>query len=256
MEFTGRIEPEGIAFESWADEGQVAFYRHDDDRVAEEVVAWGIAADGSRVPLAWNPYGEAGALELLGEARERYLFESLGNIYLGIPEDVISYVQRTRPTGPSRPDKPDSRLATAFHEAAHAVTATAVGLDLNHVELNGDFIGTTDYAYAKASPQVMAVALAGEVAGCRLRGDDGPRGDTSDVLDAMELARAILTDDGYGAAVPGLRIAKLLEEAEGQARELVDVYWESITRVADALMKQASLDGDEVRMLMDAQTDF
>jgi hypothetical protein len=61
MEFTGTIEPDGTRFDSWADEGQVAYYANESGRIAEEVVAWGTTSEGSRVPLSWNVYGSEDA---------------------------------------------------------------------------------------------------------------------------------------------------------------------------------------------------
>ncbi len=64
MEFIGTVEPEGTTSASWADEGQVAYYENEGDRVAEEVVAWGTTRKGSRLPLSCNVYGGEDALEV------------------------------------------------------------------------------------------------------------------------------------------------------------------------------------------------
>ncbi len=99
MEIAGTAEPEAIKFDAWADEGQVAYYEHGDDRIAEEVVAWGTAADGARVPLSWNVYGDEDALEILTEKQGEFLLVGFGNIHVDGQGGLIAVVQRARPTG-------------------------------------------------------------------------------------------------------------------------------------------------------------
>lgn len=251
MEFTGTVDPEGTIFESWADEGQVAYYEDEGDRVAEEVIAWGTASDGTRVALSWNVYGSEDALEVLEAERGRFRLVGFGNIYVDGEGGLISFSQRRRPTGrTARPDQPDSRKATAYHEAGHAVLAHTLGFEVISVSLGEELTGSTEFVLHGATNEALIVQLAGEIAGCRYRGDDRPRGGTQDVLMAAEIGTALVEQEGYGAAAPGLRIQKLIEQADADARRLVEENWPFITSVAEALVAQDSLDGGQIRGLL------
>ncbi len=142
-------------------------------------------------------------------------------------------------------------MATAYHEAAHAVLALALGFELVRVSLGEDLTGEAEYVLQGPTHEALVVQVAGEIAGCRYRDDDRPRGGTHDVLTAAEIAEALVAQEGYGAAVPGLRIQKLLELANGDARRLVEENWLAIIRVAEALSLQGSLDAGQVRGLVD-----
>ena len=54
-----------------------------------------------------------------------------------------------------------------------------------------------------------------------------------------------------GAAVPGIRVQKLMERADAERSGVGRGKPVSITRVAEALFAQGSLDGGQVRGLVD-----
>lgn len=57
---------------------------------------------------------------------------------------LVSFSQRVRPRGrTARPDQPDSRTATAYHEAGHAVLAHSLGFEVVSVSLGDEPYPTT-----------------------------------------------------------------------------------------------------------------
>lgn len=138
---------------------------------------------------------------------------------------------------------------TAHHEAGHAVAAFFRGVRIKHVTILADqgsaghvrFLGRPGRGVAQMHKRGV-VALAGEAAQrrfspCSVRRHHGA-GDRGAVL-AFAL-------DCTGSTEQAELLARLWEV---QARDLVELRWPSVQRVAAALLERETLDAGEVLRL-------
>jgi hypothetical protein len=149
----------------------------------------------------------------------------------------------------------------AVHEAAHAVAATALDLEVVSVTIertvderaqNGWEIyrGLTrvilgDYPFRDA-----IVALAGPEASRRRRPDDAGVGMEGDRRAAeLYIDEAAGDCRAFSISEYALRRAAISLQAKSGAADLVEAYWPQIQKVARALLDQTTLSGAEVVQL-------
>jgi hypothetical protein len=152
-------------------------------------------------------------------------------------------------------ERVNPRHRVAYHEAGHAVVATALGLTCLLAELRGGYSGTT-YNMPERSPNLRKeaiVTMAGSVAERRFLGcSDGEiwmlTGSSSDhdrVLD--EVGR--LT----GRKDPGhIESGREWKQAWSWAQIHVTRWWPVIVKVAELLIRDEEVAGETVRELIDA----
>lgn len=138
------------------------------------------------------------------------------------------------------------RLATAHHEAGHAIAAIRMGLGVSRV---GIYPATTERTYSgECQParqgddfRYIVFVLAGLIAGRRFDGrasDFGASGDRAIIREVLSnrYRRTVVSLD-----VPIVRKARL------QAESIVSENWPEVTAVANELMANIELSGDAVR---------
>lgn len=144
---------------------------------------------------------------------------------------------------------PTVLFATAHHEAGHAVAAFALRIPVKRVSIMPDAKrSSAGCVYIGPSRSVDAmhrqgiVALAGEAAQRRynprsVRGHHGG-GD-----------RQVVAEYAFERTGSGEQATLLARLWELQARDLVEKRWDTIQRVAAALLKWQTLNAEQVRML-------
>lgn len=158
-----------------------------------------------------------------------------------------------------------TEIATAHHEAGHAVAAWHLGIAVRMVMVTGDrslgYLGrmvhapiSTQLAEALEAGAVspaqrqrveglVMMMLAGELAERRHRGRANHLGASEDRAHARSLLTLITADpDEESAYLSWLFI---------RARNLVEAHWPQITAVAAALLEQGTLTGRELRALLE-----
>lgn len=240
-----------------------------DDKVLTDLSAGMSGADLEKV------YREC-ALDLIRTGREHVtqadLLEQI---------NVIRYGQRV-----SNPPLREQLIATAYHEAGHAVVSMvlnpAVRVQQVAIVPRRDSLGFTSYDSEGAGPAMsrqhvinrMAVALAGRLAEARrspatAHGGGSDAGAASDLHSATRLAWLAITewglDDQFGwtalSALPeparqalGARAVERIDawhaEARAQCAAVVADHWVSIERVANYLLEHELLDGDTLRAML------
>ncbi|MFH1418126.1 MAG: ATP-dependent zinc metalloprotease FtsH [Planctomycetota bacterium] len=191
----------------------------------------------------------------------------------------------------SRAIEEKERLATAYHEAGHAVLQTLLedADPLHKVTIipRGRTLGATmalpekdRYGYGlKWLQATMRVLCGGRIAEGRHSGDVGS-GAAQDIEQATGIARAMIVDWGMSsklgfvkyspdpkretffneksysdntAQVIDEEIRRLTDEAYRDAERLLDENWQKVEAVALALLKHETLDADEVRRLCEGE---
>ena len=197
--------------------------------------------------------------------------------------NVIRYGQRV-----SNPPLRDQLIATAFHEAGHAVVSMVLNPQVRVQQVTivprRDSLGFTSYDSEGSGPSMnrarvinrMAIALAGRVAEARRYpptpdGNGGSdAGASSDLQSATRLAWQAITEWGLDEEF-GLVVLSVMPEPARQvltgravacteawiaaAREkcagVVNEHWHSIERVAKYLLEHELLDGDTLRAMFE-----
>lgn len=143
----------------------------------------------------------------------------------------------------------NSTTATAYHEAGHAVAALALRIPVKRVSIVGDAKrGVAGHVYLGPSRSVDAmhkqgiVALAGEAAQRRYN----PRSVRAHHGGGDRQAVAEYALERTGSGEQATLLARLWEL---QARDLVEKRWDTIQRVAIALLEWQTLDAERVRTL-------
>jgi cell division protease FtsH len=184
------------------------------------------------------------------------------------------------------------RIATAYHEAGHAVLQTLIkdADPLHKVTIvpRGQSLGATmalpekdRYGYgARWLHATMRVLCGGRIAEKRYCGDVSS-GAAQDIEQVTLLVRAMVLDWGMSeklgfvkyspdssketfinekpysdetAAVIDNEIRRINDEAYHEAERLIDENWDKIEAVAQGLLKHETLDADEVRRLCLGET--
>ena len=151
---------------------------------------------------------------------------------------------------------PAERRSDAYHEAAHAVVAAAVGLDVTGCWLDDEGGETA----LEGKPSSTTDALAVAVAGCLAQDGSPPVGECERVAHALskevEPYRALLEEDGFtrnqveermGNPNDALDLASLLRgmnemqvgeqlcRAVARAQEVLTAQWACVERIAGSL---------------------
>ena len=173
---------------------------------------------------------------------------------------VMPRFKATSPTG----NRVDLRTLVAFHEAGHAVLSLAINDAPRHVSIRakGETLGRTTQKALSRPTALAQVYLAGFAAehlrtGRRPRQLDREVGFSLLTLDDPDLAAAFegsAERDGCRAVHAVLQLG-LLREGEvaseierfyAVAKESLAAVWPAVRAVAEALLKQEELDGDEL----------
>jgi hypothetical protein len=139
----------------------------------------------------------------------------------------------------------DTRRCIAVHEAGHAVAYLTLGQRVTRVELTPDDRGAVDFLADGPQP---AAAWAGMAAIGHLLHLTGPvtSADLIDVAGTGGVGDSSDAEQLYAMAAKGVDITV----ARAAADALVVARWAAISRVADALLKQGRLTGDEIAGLL------
>ena len=169
---------------------------------------------------------------------------------------------------------PDVQKRVSYHEAAHAICAIVLGIGAPHSLAVNVAGGITVVERGAANAQtvadikrLLAYTLAGRageelVFGAACAGSGG--GEHSDLALATELAVAIEATYGLGSQgplwyvadnqtellrVPEIRAAarRTLEQAQAQARRLLQDHRPCLDRLAETLLRKGFLDREEIR---------
>lgn len=164
---------------------------------------------------------------------------------------------------PARGSPELKRLATAYHEAAHAVAKLVLDLPFGPVTIvpDGSILGAvvqphprmwirgTQRTQQALATKLMVSVCAGWQAECRIDPDAcedvGPSDD-------YETCRTLMFDYSLGPPGGHVRDApheEFLSEQKAKAAALVHRHWPKITRVASELILRGSLTEEEVRSL-------
>lgn len=188
----------------------------------------------------------------------------------------------------SRKIEEEERIATAYHEAGHAVTQAILehADPLHKVTIipRGQALGATfslpekdRYGMArKFVTATMRVLCGGRIAEQR-KTDDSSSGAAMDIQQATQFARHMILEWGmserlgfvrYGGAeksemfiaereysdetarIIDEEIKRLIDEAYSDAQRLLEEKWEAVVAVAEALLKYETLQGEEVHRLL------
>jgi ATP-dependent Zn protease len=133
----------------------------------------------------------------------------------------------------------------AFHEAAHAVAALLLGLPVATVSVKAreHSLGHVMLGTALNRVEILdaiQMFLAGGAAARKLTGR-AALGDEDDLQQARAFA---------GAMAGRARAAELVDDARALVDALVIEHWDSIQRVAAALLTHGNLRGDKVADLL------
>lgn len=194
--------------------------------------------------------------------------------------NVVRYGQRV-----SNPPLRDQLVATAFHEAGHAVVSMVLNPEVRVQQVTiaprRDALGFTSYDSDAPGANLnrarvldrICVALSGRLAETRRFPADGADGGddagaASDLHSATRLAWRAITewglDDEFGwLALPALasadgalaqlaqaRSAAWIEAARTKAAAVIDAHWASIERVAARLLEHEMIDGNTLRLML------
>lgn len=149
-------------------------------------------------------------------------------------------------------------LLTAYHEAGHAVMAQLCGQQITEVEIIGDddhsgsvrslrFLEEEPSEHDPAIPTapverrllcIVAGMVAESLAGGRTDWDEG----FEDLDTAVRLAMQVVGDCE--------RVLPYLEVAREHAERLLRANWVAVERLADVLVDERRLSGEEVRKLL------
>ncbi len=141
----------------------------------------------------------------------------------------------------------DSELATAFHEAGHAVTAYACGRESIGVTImrRGEITGGFQLVEADGADAVWTEAVTcfgGLHAETRHRGEENTVGARSDFVRARELLEELRERDGR---FDDVELERLVIAASSQAAELVEENWDAVEALAAALVVRKNIPGGE-----------
>lgn len=145
-------------------------------------------------------------------------------------------------------------ISTAYHEAGHAVVATLLGFQFQHVTIapDEDYLGSVLYerytmflnvghrAYAKDLRDYLVANRAGPLAEERHTGHWNEDGASSDDQHFWSMLWRM-----YGE-----RQDRHARDLTRQARQLVSAHWPSIERVARALIEEKTIQFDAVERLI------
>ncbi|MBX3353225.1 MAG: ATP-dependent zinc metalloprotease FtsH [Phycisphaeraceae bacterium] len=191
-------------------------------------------------------------------------------------------------SGRSRTVEEDERIATAYHEAGHAILQAVVpGADPLHkvtIIPRGQAMGATfslpekdRHGYGlKWLTATMRVVCGGRIAELRQTGDMSS-GAAMDISQLTRMARAAVLEWGMSDKLGFVRYAgedsremfkadreysedtarlideevkRFADEAYSDAAEVLDKHWDAVERVAQALLTHETLTAEEVRKLL------
>ena len=201
--------------------------------------------------------------------------------------DKVKYGRQRK----SRVIEEKERIATAYHEAGHAVLQALLpdADPLHKVTIipRGRAMGATfslperdRYGFgAKYITATMRVVCGGRIAEQK-RTDDVSSGAAQDIAQLTQMARAMVLEWGMSerlgfvkysmgdddkmvaerefseetARIIDEEVRRLSEEAYNDARDMLEERWEAVERVAETLLKFETLDADEVHRLIRGET--
>jgi ATP-dependent Zn protease len=185
------------------------------------------------------------------------------------------------PTHDSYEDNPNHPHFVAVHEAAHAVAAVVLGVNLNSVDVRRRRLpdGRLSVGFTDTGPQdlsdtsesresegrcALIQAMVGGVAEAELNPKmwehTGMEGDLADArrIAAMVFCEPVRRPDGRyeisseQQARHQREINELIDSCNKSARNLVTSYWPEIVQVANELLERESLTGAEVEEIVRA----
>lgn len=152
------------------------------------------------------------------------------------------------------PPQPDAkRIATAYHEAGHAVIALALGRAIQRVTIvpNQSYLGACQIQKGRVKPShdwledEILILFAGMVAEARITGTYCPQGAAQDLRGVRRLAS--MRADGERQVARLER--RLLDKAEYLVQD--EVHWTAIELVAGELLKHETISGRAARHHLD-----
>lgn len=127
------------------------------------------------------------------------------------------------------------RLGAAYHEAGHAVLATAFGLEVRRMEIGiggDDAKGAVDVDGASRLEDQLTILAAGMAAQKKFK---APTNEYAGAIDKLKMHKLVSDrDEAEGCA--------LKEAGHQRAWELVQLYCHDIERVARALMNAGKIE--------------
>jgi hypothetical protein len=159
----------------------------------------------------------------------------------------------------SRPPTADTaRVATAYHEAGHAVACLALQRRFRRVSIRAgkDFAGALFHRREVIARRARLhergyldfagaiIAAAGFIAEKRKTGRRNLLGAESDLRTLVDIARGA-GRDGCGAPESSPRVRALTRAACAEAELLMARYWEAVERVAIQLLERETLSYNE-----------
>jgi hypothetical protein len=185
------------------------------------------------------------------------------------------------PSSESSSTEPDNKkplrlAATATHEAAHAVAAVVLGLELRSVDirkekmpggvrLGGAIVGIDDFVGKgkDAAMPYLVLSIVGSMAEADINPDcfdeftNGYDIKYASAIAAAALYKGPLHSDVVRVDAQELErirphVNELLDSATEAAEEFVNEHYLVIAQVAELLLKREELTGDEVRAIVTA----
>jgi hypothetical protein len=137
----------------------------------------------------------------------------------------------------------ERRRRTAWHEAAHALVAYLIGLELVYVDLGG---ATTTYRASIADQfGSLVVTMAGLAADWLAGGESAASALDGAMIDREEAAKV-------AARLDPLRLDGVMHQAQALAGGLVDRHWTAAERLAEALVVSGRMEGDRLADAIEA----
>ena len=157
-------------------------------------------------------------------------------------------------TDDATPPISDQDIATAYHEAGHAIVAVALGKPVAKVtiERNSMRLGQCQMSHRRGQPVKdelevqMMILLAGVVAEARFTGDYNWEGARQDMMGIRRLSRVRAGSDAQAE--------RLQQKMLSKTDHLLDQtgHWESVVAIVDELKKTKSLSGRAVQHIFES----
>jgi len=147
----------------------------------------------------------------------------------------------------------DEEIATAYHEAGHAIVAVALGKPVLRVtiERNSMRLGQCQMSHRRGQPVKdelevqMMILLAGVITEARFTGDYNWDGARQDMIGIRRLSRVRAGSDSQAERLQ----QKLLSKTDHLLNQ--PGYWKAVIALAEELKKVKSMSGRAVQHLFD-----